>query len=217
MENLNEIHWHDSEVESVIEIPAKDELIYNIQYPENWNQNIFEPKAITFFGYHSHSIEEMPFEGNPTILAASVVKVDGEFTTIKLETNAGVRYVTAKGFHIALQSAHLEQYYIMNELLDYLGKWKTLKSQTFAIEGFEVSITEVLGDQVKARYLDIDGNGLLSRATLWESGNLNVEAVNVKTEEHVILKQFDVPELWQLDDKLNWWLSEIVTYDASKP
>jgi len=56
MEKLNEVHWHDSEIESVIEIPSKDELIYNIQYPESWEQNIFVPRAVTFYGYHSHAI-----------------------------------------------------------------------------------------------------------------------------------------------------------------
>ena len=100
MEDLNEIHWHDSEVESVIEIPAKDELVYNVQYPEDWNKNTFAPKAITFSGYHSHVVEEMPFEGNPTILAVSVVNREGDYTTVKLETNAGNRFVTAKSVHL---------------------------------------------------------------------------------------------------------------------
>ena len=107
MNHINEIHWHDSEIESVIEIPASDELIYNIQYPENWDKNIFVPKEIRFSGYHSHSIEEMPFEGNPTILAVSVVKESGGFTTIKLETNAGNRFVTAKSFEIGPQRVSL--------------------------------------------------------------------------------------------------------------
>ncbi|MVF14996.1 hypothetical protein FT643_23000 [Ketobacter sp. MCCC 1A13808] len=107
MENLNEIHWHDSVIESVIEIPAKDQLIYNVQYPENWEQNIFVPKAITFSGYHSHAIEEMPFEGNPTILAVSVVEEIDGFTTIKLETNAGNRYITAQGLNIGVQSVSI--------------------------------------------------------------------------------------------------------------
>ncbi|MFL1455851.1 hypothetical protein ACJO5Y_15560 [Marinobacter sp. GN3S48] len=100
MENLNEIHWHDSEIESVVETPAKDELVYNVQYPENWSQNFFIAKAITFSGYHSHIVEEMPIVGNPTILAASVAKREGGYTTVKLETNAGNRFVTAKGVHI---------------------------------------------------------------------------------------------------------------------
>jgi len=78
-------------------------LIYNIHYPENWEKNIFSPRAITFNGYHAHAVEEMPFEGNPTILSVSVVKEDGGFTTIKLETNAGNRYITAKSFFIGRQ------------------------------------------------------------------------------------------------------------------
>ena len=105
MENLDEVHWHDSEIESVIELPAKDQLIYNVQYPENWGQGVFVPKAITFNGYHSHAVEEMPFEGCPNILAVSVVKEEGGFTTIKRQTNAGDRYVTAKGINIGTRSA----------------------------------------------------------------------------------------------------------------
>ena len=103
MFHINEIQWHDSEIESVIEIPAKDELIYNIQYPENWDQNIFVPKEIRFNGYRSHAVEEMSFEGNPTILAVSIEnEIDG-YTTIKLETNAGNRYITAKTLEIGPQ------------------------------------------------------------------------------------------------------------------
>jgi len=29
----------------------------------------------------------------------------------------------------------------------------------------------------------------------------------------VIQKAFETPGLWQLDDKLNWWFSEVVTYE----
>ena len=94
------MHWHDSEIESVIEIPATDELIYNIQYPESWDQNIFVPKEVRFSGYHSHAVEEMPFEGNPTILAASIESESSGYIVIKFETNAGDRYVTAKSFNI---------------------------------------------------------------------------------------------------------------------
>ena len=107
MEHLSEIHWHDFEIESVVEIPSKDQLIYNIQYPEDWDKNIFVPMRFTFNGYHSLSIEEMPFEGNPTILAVSVVKEADGFTTIKLETNAGDRHVTAKSLNIGVQSVSI--------------------------------------------------------------------------------------------------------------
>ena len=107
MENISEIHWHDSEIESVIEIPSKDQLIYTIQYPENWNENLFLSKSIIFSGYCSHTVEEIPFDGNPTILAASIVKEEAGYTTVKIETNAGNRFVTAKSCNLEVQSVSI--------------------------------------------------------------------------------------------------------------
>lgn len=107
MENINTIHWHDAEIESVVEIPSKDQLIFNIRYPEDWNQNSFVPKAIIFNGYHSQIVEEIPFDGKPTILSASIVGKEDSYTTIKLETNAGNRYVIAKSIDIGPQCLSL--------------------------------------------------------------------------------------------------------------
>lgn len=100
MKGINDIHWHDCELESVIEIPKDDKLILNVQYPEDWDKNIFKPKSIIFEGYHSQEVNEIPFDGNPTILSVSVVSEENGFTTIRLETNAGYRLVTAKSFSI---------------------------------------------------------------------------------------------------------------------
>ncbi|WP_444911335.1 immunity protein TriTu family protein [Microbulbifer sp. PAAF003] len=102
----------------------------------------------------------------------------------------------------------------MNELLAYLEQWKTSKLKIFEAGDYAVSITEELGNTVKFRYIEIDGNGLLARATLWKSGSLVVEAIDIESENQVFQKSFETPEQWQLDDKLNWWLSEVVTYEA---
>ncbi|MBB3062930.1 immunity protein TriTu family protein [Microbulbifer rhizosphaerae] len=102
----------------------------------------------------------------------------------------------------------------MNELLAYLGKWKSSKSKIFGAEGYVVSITAELGDSVKSRYIEIEGNGLLSRATLWENGSLVIEALDIENENTVLQESFETLETWQLDDKLNWWLSEIATYEG---
>ncbi len=101
----------------------------------------------------------------------------------------------------------------MNERLAYLEHWKSSKASIFGIERYDVSISNELGDSVKARYIEIDGNSLLSRATLWESGSLFVEAIAVASGEHVFQKQFEVAGVPLLDDKLNWWLSEIAIYE----
>lgn len=100
MEEINNIHWHDCEIESVVEIPDKDILVFNVQYPEDWDQNIFVRKGIVFNDHHSHEVNEMPFEGNPTILDVSIESEASGFTTLKIETNAGYRLVTAKGVSI---------------------------------------------------------------------------------------------------------------------
>ena len=96
---INNIHWHDCELKSVIEIPNKDMLIFNIQYPENWEENIFSPKSIVFEGYYYQKVDEIPFEGNPTILNATILdkelSKDG-YIEIHIETNAENRFIIAK-------------------------------------------------------------------------------------------------------------------------
>ena len=41
MNDIDDIHWHDCELESVVEIPGKDMLVFNVQYPENWDTEHF--------------------------------------------------------------------------------------------------------------------------------------------------------------------------------
>ena len=100
----------------------------------------------------------------------------------------------------------------MNELLNHLEVWKLSKQKIFTCEGYKASITAELGDSKKARYIDLDTDKLVARATLWETGELEVEALDIHTEERVIQKSCVAPEVWQLDDELNWWLSEVATY-----
>ena len=100
MKNLAQIHWHDTQIKSVIELPAQDELIYHVNYPDDWEQNIFTLRKITFSGHYSHSVDEGPFHGSPTILNASVVQEHDQFTTIRLQTNAGSRSITAESVAI---------------------------------------------------------------------------------------------------------------------
>ncbi len=100
----------------------------------------------------------------------------------------------------------------MNQLLKHLEVWKESKSKIFTCEGYEVGISGEFGYAKKSRYIDIDTDKLVARATLWESGELELEAIDVKSEKNAIQKSVVTPELWQLDDELNWWLSEIATY-----
>jgi len=100
----------------------------------------------------------------------------------------------------------------MNKLLSYLEEWKISKTKIFESEGYKVTITKVLGDSKKARYIDLDTEKLVSRATLWETGELELEALDFQSEKQVIQLSVITVEIWELDDKLNWWLSEVATY-----
>ena len=100
----------------------------------------------------------------------------------------------------------------MNKLLSYLEEWKISKTNIFESEGYKSTITKVLGDSKKARYIDLDTEKLVSRATLWETGELELEALDFQSEKQVIQLSVITVEIWELDDKLNWWLSEVATY-----
>jgi len=102
MEDINEICWHDSQITSVLEIPSKDQLIFNVEYPTDYEQSKYEPKSIIFDDFFLYEVIEIPFYGNPTILNADVIEEVGSpmqtsgFFKVKIETNAGDRFVTAK-------------------------------------------------------------------------------------------------------------------------
>ncbi len=96
-------------------------------------------------------------------------------------------------------------------LLAHLEEWTESKSKIFNTEGYIVSVSPTLGDEKKARYVEFDGNGLLGRATLWEDGSLELEAMNEHTE--TVVKASRITHTFAaLDDSLNWWLSEMAIY-----
>ena len=111
MTEFTDIFWHDCVIDSVIELPDKDQLALNVQYPSDWENNVFEPKCIIFEDYYSQEVNEIPFSGSPTILNAEVVSDItsplgvGGYIKVKLETNAGERFITARG--IRLESNHV--------------------------------------------------------------------------------------------------------------
>ncbi len=69
-----------------------------------------------------------------------------------------------------------------------------------------------MGSSKKSRYIDLDTEKLVARAIIWETGELELEAIDIKSEERVIQKSVIASEIWRLDDELNWWLSEVAIY-----
>ncbi|RBW64086.1 hypothetical protein DS893_16365 [Vibrionales bacterium C3R12] len=97
-----EIHWHDCELLTMIEIPSQDELILRVMYPIDWENDKYAEVDIVFSGFHSLTIDEIPFNGNPTLLGLeSVERVDSNIFKsscfkYSLSTSAGTRVIQAK-------------------------------------------------------------------------------------------------------------------------
>lgn len=101
-------------------------------------------------------------------------------------------------------------------LIEHMPLWLASKAKIIGAEELQASLSPILGEEKLARYVEIDGNGLLSRATLWEDGALELEAVSERSGNSVIQASRLALSSAVLDDCLNWWLSEIVIYDPDE-
>jgi hypothetical protein len=100
----------------------------------------------------------------------------------------------------------------MNKFIEYLETWLTTNETYFRSKNIISLITGVLGDSNKARYIELDGNGLLTRATIWETGDLVIEAIDIESTVTIILTHLEVRNLPQLHNQLNWWRNKIAKY-----
>ena len=91
MMNLNKIHFHDSQIIGVVEYLETGELLIDIDYPIDWQNDIFEHKIIVFRNVLNYEVHEGPFEGRPTILQVQQVGRKEERSLLRIETNTGFR------------------------------------------------------------------------------------------------------------------------------
>ena len=95
--DYSKIHWHDSLIKKVIEIPSKEMLLFEVDYPVDWEKQKWEPHTIEFRDLYTYEIHEGPFAGSPTILDATKLAIDEYgYITLKLDTNAGYRIIKCK-------------------------------------------------------------------------------------------------------------------------
>jgi hypothetical protein len=87
---LEDVHLHDSTILGVIERPAKGVLAFELDYPEDWEKEVYAPKTLIFRDPLDYSVEEGPFSGNPTLLGAHIEALGARFSVV-LDTNAGKR------------------------------------------------------------------------------------------------------------------------------
>ncbi|HEY4330261.1 MAG TPA: hypothetical protein VGN88_11040 [Phycisphaerae bacterium] len=94
--DLNEIHFHDCRLIRVIEVGATHDLHFEVIYPIDWENNLFEPRTIVFLDVLEYRIDEGPFSGEPTLLDAYDNGSKGEYRSVTLQTNAGTRSLLFK-------------------------------------------------------------------------------------------------------------------------
>lgn len=102
-------------------------------------------------------------------------------------------------------------------LIEDLQRWKDGKARLFAAEGLSMSITPILGDEKQSRYVEVESRALLSRATLWDDGCLELEALEMRSGRTVLQASRVVATSAELSDSLNGWLSEIAAYVSPSP
>lgn len=106
---ISDIFFHDSRILKVTEYPKNQNLEYQLLMPENWEENIFTEKKLTFFNITYYSINEIPFFNGITILEVK------DFGTIRKDynnwevyrnkidilTNAGNRIIEFEKFELS--------------------------------------------------------------------------------------------------------------------
>jgi hypothetical protein len=80
----------------VVELPDSDELHFEVSYPVDWENNVFEPRAIVFIDVLNYRVDEGPFAGAPTLLDAYDNGTEGAHRSVTLQTNAGTRSLLFK-------------------------------------------------------------------------------------------------------------------------
>jgi hypothetical protein len=96
--NLKDIFFHDCTLVRVVELPGRD-LMCEVDYPIDWEANVFGPKTILFSDVSRYAVDEGPFLGAPVLLEYSAEE-DGDRTRITLRTNAGTRSLSFKSVEL---------------------------------------------------------------------------------------------------------------------
>ena len=102
---IDDISFHDSRIVRVTEDPKEKFFDFLLDFPTDWEANIFEKKTLRFSEVIAYHIDEMPFLGLPTILKIiNLGKSRQVFGTnrnqietirvkVEIQTNAGNRII----------------------------------------------------------------------------------------------------------------------------
>jgi hypothetical protein len=101
-EQINDILGFDSEIESIVESPAEEKLVYYLKCigtPTQRESSRF--KAVVFSGYCSHKMEKATSAKGPQkIIDIAELTKEGSLTSFRITTNAGDRLICAKDAYV---------------------------------------------------------------------------------------------------------------------
>ena len=88
-------------IKKVVEIPSEERLLFEVDYPVDWENQKWEVYTIGFEDVFIYEIHEGPFAGSPTILDTTEIDKDNNgISTFKLDTNAGYRIIKCRDISI---------------------------------------------------------------------------------------------------------------------
>jgi len=93
-----------------------------------------------------------------------------------------------------------------------MDHWKQSKSNIFKIEELESDISEDFENEIISRCLELSGKGLLAKAIQWDDGFLELNVVDESTNNTMLQSSCTIEEEWELEERLNTWLGEIIFY-----
>jgi hypothetical protein len=92
--NISDIHFHDTQILRVTEETSTDTLTMEVDYPTDWEHNVFEHRKLIFSDAYNYQVHEIPTQGIPTILGVDILDTTDRWTRLRLQTNAGFREVS---------------------------------------------------------------------------------------------------------------------------
>ncbi len=92
--DISNIHFHDTVILGVLVDTTEDTVTFEVDYPTDWDANIFERRWIVFEDVLDYRVSEGPFQGSPTILDVTIVEHLAPRYRIQIDTNAGTRHLS---------------------------------------------------------------------------------------------------------------------------
>lgn len=110
--NLTDLNIHDSQILKVIEDSQNDTIDFILEYPIDYENNIFEKRKLRFYDFLNYNINEIPFAGIPTIIEISEFKtkrykvgvgkneIEIVRNFVEFSTNCGLRTIEYKSVEL---------------------------------------------------------------------------------------------------------------------